>query len=170
MKKVVNKSKPHKSKVVEGMVKVEIKDNKPVGSHTMVGVDNKVVFDRFLHQAKKVMSKSMGVDGAEDESFILAFLQDIEPQDMQEGMLAVQMLATHSLSMEMSARALLWSQTNESVTDNLNRMAKLQRLFIKQMDALQKKRNRGQVIQVQHVNVESGGQAVVANVSTTEGD
>lgn len=88
---------------------------------------------------------------------------------MQEAMLAAQMLATHSLSMEMSARAALENQTPEGINDNRNRATKLQRVFIKQMDALQKKRNKGQVIQVQHVNVESGGQAVVGNVSIKGG-
>lgn len=94
-----------------------------------------------------------------------AMLHGIGPKDELEGMLAAQMVAVHNLSMEVAKRATHPDQTSEGVNFNVNRMAKLMRTFTAQMDALQKYRNKGQqTIQVQHVNVSNGGQAVVGNI------
>jgi hypothetical protein len=57
-------------------------------------------------------------------------------------------------------------QSIEAVERNVNRSTKLMRTFVAQMEALNKYRNKGQqTIQVQHVNVNDGGQAIVGTIN-----
>lgn len=95
----------------------------------------------------------------------LAMLADIGPKDGLEGMLAAQMVSIHHLSMECIRRAMIKDLHPDLINDNINCTTKLMRAFAAQMQALQKHRNGGkQTIKVQHVNVESGGQAIVGDV------
>lgn len=166
MKKIENKSKLIKAEMVDGVIKVDMCGDDDEGKlySSLVGVDNKAIFHTTISMAIEALPKRLSKDDA--GNYVLAMLQDINPQDGLEAMLAAQMIATHSLSLEMCKRASLADQTSQGVNDNINRITKLQRTFVQQMEALQKKRRKGQVIQVQHVNVESGGQAVVGNIST----
>jgi hypothetical protein len=90
---------------------------------------------------------------------IMPLLLDIAPQNALEGMLAVQMLGTHNLTMEMTKIALDVDQTVDGVNNNTNRVTKLMNTFKPQVETLQKHRNK-----VQHVNIEAGEQASVGNV------
>jgi len=95
----------------------------------------------------------------------IAMYLGMEPQDNIEAMLMSQMVVGHNMAMEMSKRAMLPEQTVDGVNANINRVTKLMRTFVAQVEALKKKRTGGkQTILVQHVNVNEGGQAVVANV------
>ena len=96
---------------------------------------------------------------------VMPLLSGIEPRDELEGMLAVQMVGIHALSMEMMGRAMISDQTVDGVNNNVNRVTKLTRTFIAQMEALDKHRGDGrQKITVEHVTVNEGGQAIVGNV------
>jgi hypothetical protein len=96
---------------------------------------------------------------------VFAMLEGIKPQDTLEGMLAAQMIAVHMISLSMAGRCVVEGQTVDGVNSGINRMAKLMRTFTSQMEALQRYRGKGkQTIQVQHVQVNEGGQAVVGNV------
>jgi len=96
---------------------------------------------------------------------ILAMHQGIEPKDTIESLLAAQMVATHNMAMEYSKRAMVSGQHPDDVNANINRVTKLMRTLTTQVEALNKYRTGGkQTIQVQHVNVNEGGQAVVGNV------
>lgn len=89
-------------------------------------------------------------------------LHSIGPKDGLEGLLAAQMVASHNMSMEFSRRAMA-SSDPKAIDLNINRATKLQRAFVAQTEALNKLRRGGkQTIQVQHVNVGQGGQAVIA--------
>jgi hypothetical protein len=69
------------------------------------------------------------------------------------------------ISLSMAGRCVVEGQTVDGVNSGINRMAKLMRTFTTQMEALQRYRGKGQqTIQVQHVQVNEGGQAVVGNV------
>ena len=97
----------------------------------------------------------------------LAMFYGIEPKDEIEAALAVQMVGIHNATVEMTGRAMHPEQTTEGVSENINRAVKLSRTYMAQMEALRKHRNKGQqTIQVQHVTVEEGGQAIVGNVKT----
>jgi len=91
----------------------------------------------------------------------------IQPRDEIEGMLAVQMVSTHNAAMECLRRAMIPDQTLDGRDLNLRHATKLQSIFTKQLDALNKHRGKGQQkVTVEHVHVEAGGQAVVGNVET----
>ena len=126
---------------------------------------------RFPDAGKLLLEQvilSMPNDLLEREKAIgvaMAMLLDIEPKDELEGMLAAQMIAVHVASMNMSKRCMLAGQTLDGINANVNRMTKLMRTFTNLLEALQKYRGKcNQTIQVQHVQVNDGGQAVVGNV------
>jgi hypothetical protein len=114
-------------------------------------------------------------DGTSDEvktnyfrSAIL-LLQGIKPTDEIEGMLAAQMVATYSAAMECLRRSMIPSQTFAGRDQNLKHASKLLAIYARQMDALNKNRGKGQQkVTVEHVTVQSGGQAVVGNVETAQ--
>jgi len=131
---------------------------------SLVGVSGHEAFNKLLNQAT---STAKGDTSDDKLNSIMPLLLDIAPKDSLEGMLAVQMLATHNMAMDMAARAMFNEQTVEGVEMNINRSTKLMRTFTTQVETLQKYRNKGkQTIQVQHVTVNDGGQAVVGNVAS----
>ena len=134
---------------------------------SLVGVSGHEAFNKLLNQA----SNSCNAGSHDDKlNSFMPLLLDIAPKDSLEGMLAVQMVATHNMAMEMAGRAMYTEQTVEGVEMNINRSTKLMRTFTAQIETLQKYRNKGQqTIQVQHVTVNDGGQAVVGNITGGEG-
>jgi len=91
---------------------------------------------------------------------------EIKPQNGLEGMLATQMVATHSAAMECLRRAMIPSQTFAGAEQSLKHANKLLQTFARQLEALDKHRGKGQQkITVEHVTVEAGGQAIVGNVT-----
>lgn len=103
----------------------------------------------------------------------LAALQEIDPQDSIELMLASQMVTVNNLALEMSRRAALLEQTFDGVDANINRLTKLMRTYTAQMEALNKYRNKGkQQITVKHqsVQVNDGGQAIVGDIKRGGGN
>ncbi|MCK5516606.1 MAG: hypothetical protein KAI39_07010 [Desulfobulbaceae bacterium] len=112
-----------------------------------------------LHPTDEIQKSMNGVNQT------LPIIRAIAPQDELEGMLAVQMVGIHTMSMEMMKRAMVSGQTVEGVNYNVNRVTKLSRTFIAQMEALNKHRGKGkQKITVEHITVNEGGQAIVGNV------
>jgi hypothetical protein len=101
----------------------------------------------------------------------LAFLTGVNPQDVIEGMMAAQLFASHSASMECYRRAMLPDQSLEGRTANLVQAAKLTRANASVVEALAKYRNKGkQKIVIEHVHVYEGGQAAfIANAAPGEG-
>ena len=80
-------------------------------------------------------------------------------------MLAAQMVATHSASMECYRRAMLDNQTFEGRRENLNQANKLVRSYSTLVEALNRHRGKGQQkVTVEHVHVHQGGQAIVGAV------
>ncbi len=71
-------------------------------------------------------------------------LKGIAPRDEMEGMLAVQMIATHHAAMECFRRAMLRGQTFEGRESNLKHAEKLTRIYREQMEALKRGRQKRQ--------------------------
>jgi hypothetical protein len=120
----------------------------------------------FLQQAIHSVrpTNESAVDG--QMNTILALMHEINPRDGIESLLAIQMVNTHHLALEMMRKATLPQQTVDGVDRNVNRAAKLMRIFNSQLDTLQKLRGKGQQkITVEHVNVNEGGQAIVGEVN-----
>ena len=88
----------------------------------------------------------------------------MKAEGLVEGMLATQMAAAHEVAM-----ALMQYATNapsiKASEHYLRNSARLMQLYLRQMDALNKHRGKGQQkVTVEHVHVAAGGQAVVGNV------
>lgn len=108
---------------------------------------------------------SSSPDGHVDNGSFLAhqaLVQGIGPKDEIEALLAVQMAAVHSATMMMAGR--LRAERNANISESHERsLNRLTRTFTAQVEALKRHRTRGvQKVIVQHVQVNEGGQAVVA--------
>jgi hypothetical protein len=95
-----------------------------------------------------------------------AMFAEMEPRDAVEAMLIAQMTATHVAMATLSEK--MTYQTSTQIRECLERYTtRLSRTYLAQMDALKKYRAKAQqVVRVERVNVESGGQAIVGDVST----
>ncbi|MBY0404080.1 MAG: hypothetical protein K2X66_09290 [Cyanobacteria bacterium] len=125
------------------------------------GTDNANLANHLIQQAYRVQPEWSALWNT-----TTALLHGIAPQDLLEGLLATQMAAAHEMAMEFSSRTMTKDQSVEAVERNVNRATKMMRTFIAQMEALSKYRSKGQqTIQVQHVNVNDGGQAIVGTVN-----
>lgn len=95
---------------------------------------------------------------------------DIKPKDAIEAMLVAQLLSLHYQILKMisdSARSL----TIDSQTGYVNLEIKLIRAYTAALDNYRKYSQKcGQKMIVEHVNVHSGGQAVVGQISTEKGE
>jgi hypothetical protein len=94
-------------------------------------------------------------------------LRDIAPRDPLEGMLAAQMIVVHDAALECFRRAHLPEQTFEGRQAALGQANKLVRSYTTLLEALDRHRGKGQpqVVRVERVTVEAGGQAIVGAVS-----
>jgi hypothetical protein len=96
----------------------------------------------------------------------LALLEELAPNDVQESILACQMVATHLTAMECLRRAKADKQTPHGRDDYLKQAAKFMALYAKQLETLDKHRGKGQQhVVVEHVSVTAGGQAFVGALS-----
>ncbi len=122
--------------------------------------------DGLFIQGYMTLKGEEALPGAKDmRDFIPAIIRDIAPRDGVERMLATQMAATHVALVRQGGRERLPQFEAHERAHN-----KLARTFAAQMEALRKHRNGGkQVVQVQHVKVADGGQAIVGNVEAGGG-
>ena len=123
---------------------------------------------RLISMPYAARLNSAAARGETDEQYqaALAAMMGIAPRDEIEGMLAAQMVATHSAAMECYRRSMLDNQTFEGRRENLNQANKLVRSFATLMEALNRHRGKGQQrVTVEHVHVHEGGQAIVGNVT-----
>jgi hypothetical protein len=100
---------------------------------------------------------------------VLAAVHGIAANDEIEGMLAVQMVATHFAATR-ALRRLKGSDMVSQQDSNGNLAVKLLRTFAAQTEALQRYRGKGQQkVTVEHVHVHTGGQAIVGSVNQSGG-
>lgn len=107
--------------------------------------------------------------GQEQINAGIAAVAGIAPENEAETMLAVQMLGTHSLAMDMLSKAKC-ATTPEHLERFGTLATKMLRTYTTQLEALAKIRRGGaQKVTVEHVHVYSGGQAIVGNVTGGQG-
>jgi len=96
--------------------------------------------------------------------------EKIGPQNEMEAMLAAQMIANHFTVMKCYQRAAIIEQPTEFKDMYLKHAAKLSRIYIEQVTALNKMRGKGQQkVTVEHIHIHKGGQAIVGNVNSKGG-
>ena len=95
-------------------------------------------------------------------------LQDINPKGAIEEMLATQMIGTHKLilqTMRVSNAMSVGMLSPQIMIGYIGSLTKLSRTFMAQTEALNKHRGKGQQkMTVEHVHVNSGGQAIIGQV------
>lgn len=97
----------------------------------------------------------------------IVMFNDFKVEDGIEGMLAVQMIGTHHAIVECLRRAMIPDQPLSAHKVYLSQAERLKGLYARHLAALDKHRGRVQQnITVKHVNVASGGQAIVGNIDT----
>ncbi|MFT6677257.1 MAG: hypothetical protein ACJAVM_003470 [Sulfitobacter sp.] len=108
---------------------------------------------------------ALGQSGESRRTFACATFAELEPLDAAEAMLIAQMTATHTLVTVMAGR--IMDQTSVQVRESQERsMTRLSRTYLAQMDALKKYRAKAQqVLRVERVTVQDGGQAIVGDVN-----
>ncbi len=135
-----------------------------------LGTDNPNLRRRLIDQVCETLWIPEGL--GEDEKLArigsaISLLQGIKPADEIEGMLAVQMVATHNAAMECLRRAMIGGQSFEGRDQNLKHASKLLSIYCRQIEVLDKHRGKGQQkVTVEHVHVAAGGQAMVGHIET----
>lgn len=136
------------------------------------GTDNPLYADTLLVQALTMLADGEAKDKAVSGgncTFMVGAIADMAPQDGFERLLITQMAATH-MAVVRAGRGMAMATEMRRFEAYSNTFNKLTRTYAAQMEALRKHRNGGkQVVQVQHINVKDGGQAVIGNVQAGEG-
>jgi hypothetical protein len=119
----------------------------------------------------RLVNATCGIDaegrpGEHDINKVLAAVTGIGAKDEVEGMLATQMVATHSAAMTALTRLKDTDRLLEH--DSYGNLAnKLLRTYTAQMEALHRYRGKGEpAVNVGQVNVNSGGQAIVGAITS----
>jgi hypothetical protein len=151
-------------KAISDAVKLAVKDF----LKTTFGTQDDELQDRFLMQAANIVPDFM-VRKDKTCEHVAAALRGVGPRDSLEGMFGVQMVAVHTLAMEMMRRAAFDGQTDLGIEVFVNRATKLLRIFTDLTEALSRYRGKfEQKMTVEHVHVYQGGQAIVGQVSTEQ--
>jgi hypothetical protein len=97
---------------------------------------------------------------------VIAALQAFKPRDAIEGMMAAQAVAAHHTAMECLRRACQPGESSEVASRLRRDAAAMSQGFVTLVAALERRRDRTarQVIRVERVIVEAGGQAIVGAV------
>jgi hypothetical protein len=99
----------------------------------------------------------------------LAMIEAAAPKDEIEGALAVQMACTHTAATAVLARLDVAFADERRVAAFGSAAARLMRAYATQVEVLRRLRNGGQqVVRVEHIYVNDGGQAVIGNVKKSE--
>jgi len=99
----------------------------------------------------------------------LALIEGAKPQDEIECALVMQMACTHSAAMAVLGTLGGAHGSNRNVTVKASTAARLLRAYVAQVEVLRRLRNGGsQLVRVEHVHVNEGGQAAIGNVRYVE--
>lgn len=139
-------------------------------ARAVLTVSEDQVVNRRVNEIADMLFSYEGMTEAEKHTRVVRAIElynGLAPADGLEGMLAEQMVGTHSAALECLRRAAHTNQTFEGRDMALKHATKLMELYAKQVAALDKHRGKGQQkVTVEHVHVEAGGQAIVGNVET----
>jgi hypothetical protein len=130
--------------------------------------ENDKLFGKMIYNQLKKACRDYDLSKEGSGSTLLtmfAELAGIEPKDQIEGMLAAQMIATHHATMD-CFRIVAQNGQLDIINQMLCYANKLSRTFTMQMEALNRYRGKGgQKMTVEHVHINSGGQAIIGNIT-----
>lgn len=93
----------------------------------------------------------------------MGMLAELAPANALEALLASHIMAVNEL-LRTSSKRLLRADVQTADPNELKQYLSLNRLILKQLEAMKKLKNKEQKIVVHHLNVNDGGQAVVGVV------
>jgi hypothetical protein len=125
----------------------------------MTGYKNPEANNYLLNQLYRIVGK-------DQLPTAMALMDGIAPQTPLEGMMALQLVTLNHMMQNFASRMNNDGNTYAQNDGIVNRTTKLIRASTALMETLIKSRNQGkQVIQVQHVTVNEGGQAMLGQAS-----
>jgi hypothetical protein len=99
----------------------------------------------------------------------LAMIEAAAPKDEIEGAVAVQMSCTHAAAMAILGKLDSGFGTERRIALFASAAARLMKAFAMQVEVLRRLRNGGQqFVRVEHVYINSGGQAIIGNVKKAD--
>ena len=120
----------------------------------------------LLSQALKSSIPIANTTPTPEWEYIAAMLASFEPKNIQEAMLAIQMVGVHFQTAELLSKAAKYDSFIAK-EQYLKLALKMSRLFATQLETLKKIRSKGeQRMVVEHVHVHNGGQAIVGQVTS----
>jgi len=89
----------------------------------------------------------------------IALIREIAPRNAVKALRAAQMIAVHNAALELLRRVVLPEQPGQFIDSLSNRATRLLRLYVDQVEALDRLRGGGarQTVRVERVTVEAGG-------------
>jgi hypothetical protein len=100
----------------------------------------------------------------------LAFIEGAKPQGEVECALVIQMACMHSAAMSVLGTFTGAHGNDRNTPAKVSAAARLLRAYATQVEALRRLKNGGsQVVRVEHVHVNQGGQALIGNVKSRPG-
>lgn len=131
------------------------------------GTKNYCVFDAITSDFKKAGGGFDGMDTQRGMNQIFNFIKDLKPKDPVESMLILQIFSCHKMSMAATYRSQNLDIPFHQRDIYTKQSVKLFKIFISQMEALKRYRNKGvHKIIVEKVNIKDGGKAVIGDVNT----
>ena len=120
----------------------------------------------LFSQALKTSLNTANKTPTPDWNYIGTLLSSFEPRNVQEAMLAIQMIGVHNHAVQLYSQAAKY----DSITikeEYLKLAIKMSRLYATQLETLKKIRSKGeQRMVVEHVHVHNGGQAIVGQMAS----
>lgn len=133
-----------------------------------IGGSGILIWDLGTINRVSMTSPKFLTDGEDHTKQMAAIaLRAFKPTDTIEGMIAAQAVALHYASLECSRRAMVEGQPIDIAARLRRDAANSARAMIDMCEALDRRRGKGpQIVRVERVVVNEGGQAVVGNVTS----
>lgn len=161
-------SQEEKPKVI---IQIEKRPDQTLQDKILYGSHSPKFADLMAAQVLESISGGQIVSGSvEMASAVLSGINGSDPRDEFEAMLMAQMACGHNAAMLCLRRASHPQQDWEIKQANLTQFNKLSRTFAMCLDTLDRHRGKGQQsMEVRHVYVADGGQAIIGNITRGEG-
>jgi hypothetical protein len=132
--------------------------------------NNEMKLHNFVKMILYQFASSSAIKEVNQETIdnFLQIANGVKPNDHIEALLITQMVTTHNAVMR-CFNIVANTESTDKINVVFNSANKLLRSYAKQMEALSRYRNKGnQKIMVEHVHINSGGQAIIGNISKND--
>jgi hypothetical protein len=137
-----------------------------VGSRAATGTDDTDLQEELVTQVTMALplAAAIGSEANRQAAAAVAALAALKPQDGLEGMAAAQIVLVHHAAVDCMRKAMA-QKTPEAQDLCFRQATRLMAMFQRQLEGLDRHRGKGTaMVNVERVNVEAGGQAVVGTV------